>query len=209
MKAETERQVRALADIESDEKPQQSAGLSEYACLKEQLERAGLLRKREGWYLGLMLLLGSGLGVGTLFLLLAESFPLRLLAALGLSILSTHVGFLGHDAIHQQVFRRPRHNKLLGLVCKNLLLGASAGWWHDNHSRHHTDANIIGRDPDSDVPVFAYSDAQAQQRHGLLRPVVGLQAYLIFLSSVSKRSPRGSRRLASSGGKAAAIATWR
>ncbi len=60
----------------------------------------------------------------------------------------TQLGFIGHDAGHNQVFGTRRRNHLLGLVVANALIGLSFGWWVPKHSAHHAHPNEPGRDPD-------------------------------------------------------------
>lgn len=68
--------------------------------------------------------------------------------AVGLGLVATRLGFLGHDAGHAQVFASRRANRLLGLVVGDLLIGLSFGWWVPKHSAHHAHPNEVGRDPD-------------------------------------------------------------
>lgn len=41
----------------------------------------------------------------------------------------TQLGFIGHDAGHNQVFGARRRNRMLGLTVANALIGLSFGWW--------------------------------------------------------------------------------
>jgi fatty acid desaturase len=65
-----------------------------------------------------------------------------------LGLMFTQLGFVGHDAGHQQVFRSRRANRLLGLAVGNLLIGLSFGWWISKHNAHHAHPNQVGLDPD-------------------------------------------------------------
>src|SRR5579859_4181490 len=61
----------------------------------------------------------------------------------------TQLGFIGHDAGHNQVFTTRRRNRLLGLTVGNALIGLSFGWWVPKHNAHHAHPNEMGRDPDA------------------------------------------------------------
>ena len=65
-----------------------------------------------------------------------------------LGVLFTQLGFIGHDAGHNQVFGTRRRNRILGLAAGNALIGLSFGWWVPKHNAHHAHPNEIGRDPD-------------------------------------------------------------
>jgi len=60
----------------------------------------------------------------------------------------TQLGFIGHDAGHNQIFSTRRRNRLLGLAVGNALIGLSFGWWAPKHNAHHAHPNELGRDPD-------------------------------------------------------------
>ena len=73
----------------------------------------------------------------------------------------TQLGFIGHDAGHNQVFCTRRRNRLLGLIVGNLLIGLSFGWWVPKHNAHHAHPNEMGRDPDiGEGSALPSSDAQ-------------------------------------------------
>ncbi|MDQ1698816.1 MAG: hypothetical protein QOG34_679 [Frankiaceae bacterium] len=95
-------------------------------------------------------------------------------------LLFTQIGFLGHDAGHQQVFRGRRWNDRLGLVLSNLGVGLSYGWWVDKHNRHHRSPNEVGRDPDVERNVLAWTEQQARSQRGLLRIIARHQDLVFF-----------------------------
>jgi fatty acid desaturase len=103
-------------------------------------------------------------------------------AAAFLGVMFTQLGFVGHDAGHQQVFRSRRANGLLGLAVGNALIGLSFGWWVSKHNAHHAHPNQVGRDPDigEGLVVFARTDELAGAHSGLIRLLERWQAWLFF-----------------------------
>ena len=117
------------------------------------------------------------------------------------------VGFLGHEAGHRQIFRSRRANDAAGLICGNLLIGLSFGWWAGKHKRHHSHPNQIGADPDVSLRAIAFTPEQASRRRGVARalarqaslffPMLTLQAlsmHVISINAVSARPPGRAAR---------------
>ena len=78
----------------------------------------------------------------------------------------TQLGFLGHDAGHNQVFGARQRNRVLGLIVANALIGLSFGWWVPKHSAHHAHPNEMGRDPDiGEGVVLAGSGTRSAPSH--------------------------------------------
>ncbi len=134
-----------------------------YGELARQVRAAGMLERRRGYY---WTRLGTVLGLFTAawaaFALLGPSWW-QLVIAGALAVLSTQIGFLGHDAGHRQVFASRRANDRLGLLCANLLIGLSYSWWIDKHNRHHAHPNQIDSDPDI-IGGLAFTTEQARAR---------------------------------------------
>jgi len=143
---------------------------------------AGLLRRRLGYY-GVKIPLTIAVFAGgwcALFFVGNSWFALLIAAFLG--VMSTQLGFVGHDAGHQQVFGSRRANMLLGMGVGNALVGVSFGWWVPKHSAHHAFPNQVGRDPDLDiglVPNDQRPDGN-QATHGISRFMATWQAWLFF-----------------------------
>jgi fatty acid desaturase len=132
-----------------------------YRALALQVRAMGLLDRRPGYYRVKIALTVFAFFAGwALLVLVGNSWAALAVAAL-LGLLFTQLGFLGHDAGHNQVFCTRRRNRLLGLAVGNALIGLSFGWWVPKHNAHHAHPNEMGRDPDigegsalpsSDVP---------------------------------------------------------
>ena len=145
-----------------------------------QVHRAGLLERSPAGYLPRLVALGivAVVGLGA-FLWLGDSWWQLLLAAY-FGVVFAQVGFLGHDAGHQQIFRSRQWNDRVGLVLSNLGIGLSYGWWVDKHNRHHRHPNEVGRDPDVERNILAWTEEQARSQRGALRLVSRHQAAFFF-----------------------------
>jgi fatty acid desaturase len=153
---------------------------SDYAELSRLVRGAGLLDRRPRYYAIKITVLALLLAVGgAVFALLGDTW-FQLLVAVYLAALFGQIGFLGHEAGHQQMFRSRRANDIAGLVHGNLLVGLSYGWWTDKHNRHHAHPNQLGKDPDISIGALAFTPGQAGGKRGPLRAVVRYQAYLFF-----------------------------
>jgi len=168
---------------------------SGYGVLAREVRRLGLLRRRRRYYAGVFLvtLLGGAVAVATM-LLWPQSWALLGVAPV-LAVVSTQLGFLGHDIGHLQVTRSARMSRSLGLVCGNLLGGLSYSWWVAKHNAHHAHPNDLDTDPDVQAGAFVFDADQADRRTGfaawltrhqagLFVPMLLLEAFNLHLSSV-------------------------
>ncbi len=96
------------------------------------------------------------------------------------AVLSTQLGFLGHDAGHRQIFRSGRANYVAGVVLANLGVGFSYGWWVDKHSRHHAHPNDEDKDPDVGAGALIFTTRQAQASGRVARFFYRFQAWSFF-----------------------------
>jgi fatty acid desaturase len=153
---------------------------SEYAVLSRRVRQAGLLDRRLRYYAWKMTLTGLALAAGwAAFAVLGNSWW-QLGTAAFLAVIFTQVGFLGHDAGHRQVFRTRRANYVTALLCGNLCIGLSIGWWTAKHNRHHAHPNTEGADPDIMIGALAFSPAQARASRGIRRLACRYQAWLLL-----------------------------
>ena len=151
----------------------------DYAELKRRIVAAGLLEKQPGYYVFNVSVRLALLGASIALLFIVNVLWLQLLNAAFLAFAFTQVGYLGHDAGHRQIFRGTHRNDVLGLGI-NFLLGISRTWWVDTHNEHHVDPNDLELDPHTALPVFAFSEEQAQNKEGFLRHIVGYQSFYFF-----------------------------
>ena len=119
------------------------------------------------------------------------------------AVVFAQLGFLGHDAGHQQIFPSRRRNDRLGLLVSNLVIGLSYSWWIDKHNRHHRHPNDVERDPDVARNVIAWTPTQARLQRGALKFVARHQAALFFPFLVFEARQPARRQRALAAGPAA------
>ncbi len=113
-----------------------------------QVRSSGLLHRRLGYYqLKISLTIFVFCAAWALFVVVGNSWTALAVAPL-VGVMFTQLGFIGHDAGHNQVFATRRANRVLGLTVGNALIGLSFGWWVPKHNAHHAHPNELGRDPD-------------------------------------------------------------
>jgi fatty acid desaturase len=151
-----------------------------YSDLAREIRRLGLLHKRPWFYAGVFLACTLvGVLVVAAMLIWRHSWALLALAPV-LAVLSTQLGFFGHDLGHLQVTRRARTSRTLGLVCANLLSGMSYSWWVAKHNAHHAHPNDLETDPDVRAGALVLDAGQAGRRRGFPAWVTRHQAGLFF-----------------------------
>jgi fatty acid desaturase len=169
----------------------------------------GLLDRRPGYYRVKIALTISAFFAGWALFVIAGNSWAALAVAPVAGMMFTQLGFLGHDAGHNQVFGTRRRNRLLGLIVGNALIGLSFGWWVPKHNAHHAHPNEMGRDPDIGEGVaLAASDAPGNGRRSLASWLARRQAPL-FIPLMLLRScgmhVLGARRLLRRRDRASAV----
>src|SRR6201981_3896962 len=146
----------------ADGMPAVDPSTARFHALARQVRAIGLLDRRPGYYrVKITLTIVAFFAGWALFVMVGNSWAALAVAPL-VGMMFTQLGFLGHDAGHNQVFGARRRNHLLGLIVANALIGLSFGWWVPKHSAHHAHPNEMGRDPDiGEGPVLASSSALA------------------------------------------------
>ena len=159
-------------------RPRSKGGESDFGPLVAVVKEHDLLRRRRGKYV-VSVLGDSLLLVATVVILVAAAGSWwALCAALPLALWSARIGFLGHDAGHRQVARRPEINRRMGLLLANVLSGMSQGWWDRKHNRHHANPNDVEKDPDVSTGVIAWTPEQAGDDRGpVLKWLAAHQGY--------------------------------
>jgi len=152
----------------------------EFRDLQTLVRQSGLLAKQPAYYsrkvlLNLILLVGA-------FLLIARFHNpwAELCNAAFLAFVFAQLGFIVHDAGHQEIFSGRAGNEALGLIHSNLLIGFSYSWWVHKHNLHHCSPNHITDDPDIVIPLFAFTKEQAAGKRGLARITVKFQHFCFF-----------------------------
>lgn len=151
-----------------------------YVELARTVREHGLLRRARGFYLLLGIIQCLALaGIVTGFVLLGDSW-FQLLMAGALGILLTQVAFVAHEAAHRQVLKSRVGNTLLARLIGNGVVGISYSWWNGKHTRHHSNPNQVGKDPDIASGVVAFVPADAARTKGPIRAIVRRQGWLLF-----------------------------
>jgi fatty acid desaturase len=164
---------------------------ADYAELKRRVQAAGLLEKQPAYHvakLGLVLAAHVAGWYLAAMAAVASSWVGLAGAAVVLAYATVQSGMVMHDAGHQSCFRRRGANETFCLLCGNLLIGISAGWWVQEHNRHHNDPNRDEVDPDIGVPHLAFSAAQLARKHRWLRRGIGLLQAWLFLPLLTLQS---------------------
>jgi fatty acid desaturase len=175
---------------------------SDFAHLSRLVKAEGLMERRRGYYLAKIALAFVLLAAGVTAMVILGNSWWQLAVAAYFAALFTQLGFLGHDAGHQQIFTSRKANDLVGLLCANLAVGLSYGWWVDKHVRHHANPNDEDRDPDvgAGALIFTTRQAEGAGRPGRLLyryqawtffPLLTLEAINLHVSSVRHLMRRG------------------
>jgi fatty acid desaturase len=134
-----------------------NGGPASFKELAARIYDAGLLRRRLNYYsIKITLTIAALVGAWCALLFVGDTW-FALIVAVFLGLTFTQLGFLGHDAGHQQVFATRRANSMLGMGIGNALIGVSYGWWVPKHNAHHAFPNHVGRDPDLDAALIPTS----------------------------------------------------
>ena len=142
--------------------------MASFRALARQVRAMGLLDRRPGYYrVKITLTIFAFFAGWALFVIVGNSWTALAIAPL-LGMMFTQLGFIGHDAGHNQVFGARRRNRLLGLIVANALIGLSFGWWVPKHSAHHAHPNELGRDPDIGEGIALASPDTPGNGHGPL-----------------------------------------
>ena len=154
---------------------------SAYADLSRLIKKEGLLDRRPVYYIvhgGL--LAAACLGAAAAFFLIGDSWW-TLIVAVVFAVLSTQLGFLGHDAGHRQILASGPANRTLGTLLANYGVAFSYEWWVDKHNRHHAHPNDEEKDPDVGVAgPLAFTSGQVRRAGPVARFFHRIQAWLFF-----------------------------
>jgi fatty acid desaturase len=175
---------------------------SDFSPLLEQVRGHGLLRLRRRRYAVMITFdLLALAGVWATIQVVGNTWW-SLFLALPLAIFTVRMIFVAHDVGHRQVARTSRVNRVGGYLVGDVILGLSARWWIDKHSKHHANPNEIGRDPDVGVGAICWTTEQAMGRSPIMAwlgrhqgqlffPLLMLEALNLHIGSVRvARSPK-------------------
>jgi fatty acid desaturase len=153
---------------------------ADFRALAMRVRESGLLDRRPGYYMLKVVLTMTAFGIGWTGLLFVGNSWAALGVAAFLGVTFTQLGFLGHDAGHQQICRSRRANRLLGLTVGNMLIGLSFGWWVSKHDAHHAHPNQVGRDPDIAHSLAIFGGEARSQAAVRSKPPSRTERWLFF-----------------------------
>lgn len=158
-----------LDEVGPEEKSAASAEAprgSDFTPLMAAMRGSGLLRLRRRHYAATITAdLVAFFAVWTAVVLVGATWWVLFLAVPA-AIFTTRLIFIGHDVGHSQIARTRTVNHVMGLVVGDVIVGLSARWWVDKHSRHHANPNQVGRDPDVNDAALVWNEEQAAARTG-------------------------------------------
>ena len=151
-----------------------------YTELLDAVRAAGLLEKRPGWYGVVFAILLVLLAATLAALVTLGPTPWQLVVAAALGVVLAHLGFLAHEAAHRQIFRSGKRNDLAAQLLGPALVGLSFTWWVHDHTAHHGNPNVVGRDPSTRPGAFVFRPEDAAKRHGIAAAFTRKQGYALF-----------------------------
>lgn len=156
------------------------APADDYGELKRLVTANGLLERRPLRYLVNATCLVAAFVVVIAGMLISRDSWWVLAWSLPAAFLFGQLGFLAHEASHNQILRTSRGNYVLSVLLFNLSLGGSRGWWAGKHNIHHAQPNRLGVDPDICGGVIATSCGEAMEARGITRGIMRRQAGAIW-----------------------------
>jgi acyl-lipid Delta6-acetylenase / acyl-lipid (9-3)-desaturase len=119
-----------------------------------------------------------------------ESFAMNMIGAVLLGLFWQQCGWLAHDFLHHQVFKKRVYGDMMGIVIGDLFQGFSVQWWKSKHNAHHACPNLHASvqgacdgDPDIDtMPLLAWSLKMAEnaKSDAMGRFMISFQALFYF-----------------------------
>lgn len=151
--------------------------VASFLDLAEKVNDAGLMRRCYGFYWRRILfwtlsIIGVLIGVA----LLGDSWW-QLIFAVLLGLAMSQLGFISHEAAHQEIFLSRKWNEWTSRVIAGLFIGLSYGWWVDKHGRHHANPNKERSDPDVGSGVFSLTPENTDKRTGLAAKLARYQGW--------------------------------
>jgi acyl-lipid Delta6-acetylenase / acyl-lipid (9-3)-desaturase len=141
-----------------------------YRDLRSKLIMMGMF-KSSGWFYAYKFVSTQAIMLLAVAMVYFSTNPfVHMLSALTLGLFFQQCGWLAHDCLHHQLFRKRKYGDWAGIYWGNLMQGYSVQWWKNKHNGHHAVPNLHSStaqsqdgDPDIDtMPLLAWSLQQAQ-----------------------------------------------
>eukprot|EP00747_Dinoflagellata_sp_TGD_P144359 gnl/TRDRNA2_/TRDRNA2_176483_c0_seq1.p1 gnl/TRDRNA2_/TRDRNA2_176483_c0~~gnl/TRDRNA2_/TRDRNA2_176483_c0_seq1.p1 ORF type:complete len:533 (+),score=91.49 gnl/TRDRNA2_/TRDRNA2_176483_c0_seq1:108-1601(+) len=141
-----------------------------YRDLRANLVKMGMFTANK-WYYAYKCLSNMAMwAIAVAMVYYSNSFAIHMASAVLLGLFWQQCGWLAHDFLHHQVFKKRKYGDLAGVYWGNLMQGYSMQWWKNKHNGHHAVPNLHNSsgeatdgDPDIDtMPLLAWSLHQAR-----------------------------------------------
>jgi len=141
-----------------------------YRELRMQLIQMGMF-KGNFWFYVYKQMFNMGMWLSAFIMMnYSDRTFVHVAAALWMGVFFQQCGWLAHDFLHHQVYKKRRYGDYSGLFWGGVMQGYSAQWWKNKHNGHHAVPNLHNSsatsqdgDPDIDtMPLLAWSVKQAQ-----------------------------------------------
>lgn len=160
----------AVEDATRPKDAKQVAFEKGYRDLRSQLIMMGLFKSNKLYYVYKSCFNVGMWATACAMVYFSDNVVVHFAAALLLGLFFQQCGWLSHDYLHHQVFRKRKYGDYAGIFFGNFCQGYSVQWWKNKHNGHHAVPNLHSSsatsqdgDPDIDtMPLLAWSLKQAQ-----------------------------------------------
>jgi len=141
-----------------------------YRDLLAKLVMMGMFKSSKGFYAYKCSFNMTMWAIAVAMVYFSDNMAVHIGSALLLGLFWQQCGWLAHDFLHHQVFKKRKYGDLVGIFWGDLMQGFSMQWWKNKHNGHHAVPNLHNSslesqdgDPDIDtMPLLAWSIKQAQ-----------------------------------------------
>ena len=150
-----------------------------YGELKALVRDAGLLAKQP-WYYAWRVPVTFLMPVPALLAIIyIDNIWWHVVAGAYMGVAYNQLVFIGHDALHHQIFGDRRDLRLALFMLP--FMGLSQSWWAYTHNRHHGRPNEKDFDPSIGFNYLAFSESEALAKVGFARTAVKYQGYYFLI----------------------------
>jgi len=160
-----------------------------YRDLRSQLIVMGMFKSNFWFYVYKQFSLMAMWASAFALMNISDNGLFHIAAGLLMGLFFQQCGWLAHDFLHHQVYKKRRHGDYSGLFWGGVAQGFSAQWWKNKHNGHHAVPNLLNSsetsqdgDPDIDtMPLLAWSVEQAQSSNStVVKFMIRNQKYFYF-----------------------------